>query len=83
MPAFIPTFKYKVIKILLNHLRLTLCNLIVCVCVCVCVFLCVCLCGVIIETEWVFYSKYIDWDGVNKWGCEDRLIRGRINSFWE
>ena len=44
MPAFIPTFKYKVIKILLNHLLLTLCNLIVCVCVCVRVCVCVCVC---------------------------------------
>ena len=23
---------------------------------------------IIIERELVFYSKYIDWDGANKWG---------------
>ena len=31
---------------------------------------------IIIERELVFYSKYIDWDGANKWGYENHFIRG-------
>ena len=64
MPVFIPSLEYEVIKVPLNHSLHTLCNLIVR--------------EIVIERELVFYSKYIDWDGVNKCGYEDHLIRWRI-----
>ena len=68
MPVFIASLAYDLIKIL-NHSLDPLYNLNLRV--------------VIIKEEFVFYRKYIDWDSANKWGYEDHLIRGRINSFWE
>ena len=65
--VFIPSLEYEVIKVLLYHSLHTLCNLIVR--------------EVIIEEELVFYSKHIDWEGINKWGYKDHLMRGRNHSF--
>ena len=66
VPVFTASLEYKVIKIF-NHSLHTLCSLI--------------LRGAIIEGYLIFYSKYIDWDGANKWGNENHYIRERINSF--